>query len=322
MTQLPHVVSRHDEQRHIPAGDELWNESHYADFVSQDGSIAGYVRLGLYPNQGVAWWTTMIVGPRRTLVASVAFDLPSPPSPSLHIEVPGYQIDCTVTDPLRELRIAARVDAMSYIDPVDLYRQRPGEPTPLAIDLAWSTDGTPYHYDLTTRYEIPCLVRGTLTVGAEDYTVYAQGQRDHSWGVRDWWAFGWCWTAARLEDGTRIHATDVRIPGSPVCFGYVQEGSAGGSKEPNVLPVTGLQITEELGEHGLPRRAQIALHPQGITLEVEPLAFGPLLLTASDGRTSRFPRALARFDAADGRTGAGWIEWNQPQSSPPSTSSS
>ena len=35
--------------------------------------------------------------------------------------------------------------------------------------------------------------------------------------------------------------------------------------------------------------------------------------TPPDGRISRFPRAVARFVAADGRTGLGWIEWNQPQ---------
>jgi hypothetical protein len=31
---------------------------------------------------------------------------------------------------------------------------------------------------------------------------------------------------------------------------------------------------------------------------------------------SRFPRAMARFDAADGRTGTGWIEFNQPPAGP------
>jgi hypothetical protein len=38
-----------------------------------------------------------------------------------------------------------------------------------------------------------------------------------------------------------------------------------------------------------------------------------VILVAPDGRTSRFPRAMARFVGADGRSGHGWIEWNQPQ---------
>ena len=66
---------------------------------------------------------------------------------------------------------------------------------------------------LTTRYEIPCLVPGTVTVDGETFTVDGQGQRDHSWGVRDWWAFGWCWCSLRLDDGTRVHLADIRMPG-------------------------------------------------------------------------------------------------------------
>ena len=43
------------------------------------------------------------------------------------------------------------------------------------------------------------------------------------------------------------------------------------------------------------------------------LAWSPVLLTAPDGRgDARFPRAMARVRVADGRTGLGWIEFNQP----------
>ena len=48
-------------------------------------------------------------------------------------------------------------------------------------------------------------------------------------------------------------------------------------------------------------------------LDVEPVAFAPVLV-APDGRVSRFPQALCRFaDPATGRRGVGWTEWNQPQ---------
>jgi hypothetical protein len=50
----------------------------------------------------------------------------------------------------------------------------------------------------------------------------------------------------------------------------------------------------------------------GLEITIDPLAYGPLLLTAPDGRVGRFPRAAARFTTGDGRSGLGWIEWNQP----------
>ena len=65
-----HVVLPDDEARHTPDGDDLWNESYYCDFVRDDGSMGGWLRLGLYPNRQVAWWTTWIVlarPPRRLL---------------------------------------------------------------------------------------------------------------------------------------------------------------------------------------------------------------------------------------------------------------
>ncbi len=147
---------------------------------------------------------------------------------------------------------------------------------------------------------------GEVTVGSERVVVDGYGQRDHSWGVRDWWAFGWCWAAARLDDGTRVHLVDVRVPGNPVAFGYVQPGDG------RVETVETLDVAEVLGDEGLPIVARARLEPGGLELEIEPIAFGPVLLVAPDGRTSRFPRAVARFVARDGRSGTGWIEWNQP----------
>ncbi|MGA2837046.1 MAG: hypothetical protein ABSF84_10660 [Acidimicrobiales bacterium] len=301
-----HSVEPADEGRHVPSDDPLWNESHYLDFVAHDGSVAGYARIGLYPNLGVTWWTAMVVGPGRPLVASVAYDLPVPGAPGLAVDAGGYAFAETVGVPLDTVHVAGTVPGELLDDPVDVYRGSPGRPTTLALDLTWSTDGVPYHYDVTTRYEIPCLVGGTVSVGDTVLAVEGQGQRDHSWGVRDWWAFGWCWFAGRLDDGTRIHGTDVRIPGQRVPLGYVQHPDG------EVVTVTGLDITEVLGAEGLPSSAAVRIDPVGLGLAVEPVEFGPLELTSTDGRVSRFPRAMARFTASDGRSGTGWIEWNQP----------
>ena len=121
----------------------------------------------------------------------------------------------------------------------------------LDVDLTWTTDGIPYHYDLTTRYEIPCLVTGSVTVDGKTFNVDGQGQRDHSWGVRDWWTFGWCWCSVRLDDGTRVHLADIRmgIPDLEVFFGYIQTpGRAPGE----ALPATALSVNEEVGCTRLP----------------------------------------------------------------------
>ena len=91
-----HLVDRADEQRHQPGDDPLWNESYYLDFVAEDGALAGYARIGLYPNLGVTWWTTMIVGADRPLISSVAFDLPVAGGSGLGIEADGFDVTGTV----------------------------------------------------------------------------------------------------------------------------------------------------------------------------------------------------------------------------------
>jgi hypothetical protein len=308
-----HAVSPDDERRHPKGPEDLWGESYYADFVHEDGTWGGWLRLGLYPNRQVSWWTTWIVGADRPGVCSISYRSPVPAGDGLVVEEAGSRIELDLRQPLREFRIAADVPAQILDRPEDVYAGITGQPARLELDLTWTTDGTPYHYDLTTRYEIPCTVAGTVTVDGVARAVSGQGQRDHSWGERDWWAFGWCWSSCRLDDGTRVHGVKIRPPGFPVAFGYVQHPPA------TVDPVTTLTVTDAMGAHGFPTSARLEFGTEAASgddpmdLTVTPVAFGPTLFTNDDGRISRFPRALIRVAAADGRAGAGWIEWNQPE---------
>jgi hypothetical protein len=313
----PYGVVPDDEARHTPDPDELWNESYYCDFVQADGSWGGWLRLGLYPNRRVAWWTTWIVRPGQPGVASVDYRCPVPPGDTLVATTSheNSRIEIDVVRPLEEFRLAADTAALLVPPDARTYDET-GTPVRLGVDLTWTTQGVPYHYGVTTRYEIPCSVRGTVTIGDDTLVVEGHGQRDHSWGVRDWWAFGWCWCSLRLDDGTRVHLADIRVPGMPMFFGYVQTPGT-------VAPLRALRVSEELMEQGFPSRARIELTagvlaggdapPAGaLGLDITPLAFGPVLLRNDDGRTSRFPRALLECRADDGRPGTGWIEWNQP----------
>jgi hypothetical protein len=231
------------------------------------------------------------------------------------------RVELEVRDPLREFRLATDTTAALMAHPADAYLPESTlTMTRLGVDLTWTTDGVPYHYELTTRYEIPCTVAGTVTLGGETIRIDGQGQRDHSWGVRDWWAFGWCWCSMRLEDGTRIHLSDIRIPGMPVFFGYIQ--TPHDPSTPAAPPVTALSVHETLGEHGFPTTAHIdvaAAPAHDLHLDISPLGFGPVLLRDDEsGKSSRFPRAMIACETDDGRTGAGWIEWNQPDPEPAS----
>jgi len=299
-----------DEGTH-PAGPEpLWNESYYLDFAAEDGSLGGYVRIGRYPNlgeggAGLIWYWACVVGPDRRLVTVIDNEVPFPTSySSLEVRSDGLWADHHVETALDHFSLGLEAFGVALDDPADTYHGLRGERTPLGLDLEWDTDGIPFRWpEGLDRYEVPCRVHGEILVGDERIEFEGPGQRDHSWGERDWWVRGWCWTAFRLDDGTRLHAVTI-LPSEGFAIGYEQPPGGG------LDLVTSFAAEPDLGGDDIPTSA--ALDVQGLAITVQPLAWSPVLLTSPDGREARFPRAMARFTASDGRTGTGWIEFNQP----------
>jgi hypothetical protein len=321
---IPEGLAAPDERHHPPAEGRFWGESWYFDFATRDGSLGGYVRLGLYPNQSACWYWACVVGEGRRLVTVIDHEVAPPKPPSLELRGDGLWADHTIEVPFDHVTLGCEAFALGLDDPAEAYGPMVGERVPFGLDLEWETDGAAYPYPGgVTRYEVPCRVHGEVLVGDERIELDAIGQRDHSWGERDWWTVSWTWTAGWLEDGTRFHGTALRHGDDVVPYhpGYVQP--PGGPLE----PVDRTAATAETGDTagtagtaggpprmGMPTAGTVTVGD--LRLDVEPVAFAPVLLVAPDGRESRFPRALCRFrEPATGRQGVGWTEWNQPQPS-------
>ena len=302
----PLSPSPDDESAHSSTDEPLWNESWYADFADAANGFGGWIRIGLIPNQQTAWLHALLCGPELPTVAIVDVEVPLPVDPWT-LQTGAGDFTHAADDPLRTYRIALRGHGQSYPDPAALLRAEQGAPAEVAIDLEWTTDGTPYQYRLATRYEIPCTVAGTVTIDGHRYTVDSvPGQRDHSWGVRDWWSMDWVWSALHLDDGTHLHAVDIRIPGvPPVGIGYIQDRGGTVTELQTVAP------RQTFDADGLPVSATLSVDPGGITATVDVRGHAPVRLVAPDGRISQFPRVWATVSTADGRTGVGWLEWNR-----------
>jgi hypothetical protein len=308
---IPAGLNAADERHHRPGSGRLWSEAWYFDFVTRDGSLGGYVRFGLYPNLRACWYWACVVGEGRRLVTVVDHDVTPPRQQSLELRGEGLWADHTVEVAYEHMTLGCEAFALGLDEPAAVYGPGPplGERVPFGLDLEWETDGHVYPYPGgVTRYEVPCRVHGEVLVGDERIQLDAVGQRDHSWGERDWWTLSWTWTAGWLEDGTRFHGSALRYGDDVLAYfpGYVQapggEIASGGRTA----------ATAELGAAGVPTAATFTLGE--LDLEIEPVAVAPVLLASPDGRTSRLPRALCRFhDRATGRRGVGWTEWNQPQ---------
>ncbi|GAA2861362.1 hypothetical protein GCM10010517_20010 [Streptosporangium fragile] len=299
------ALREEDEGLHPVGAEPLWSESVYLDFAAEDGSVAGYVRLGLYPNWNRAWYWACLVGRDRPTVLLADNHAPLP-GPDLSVAGEGYRATHEVTASLRSFRLTldATVAAVPG-DPARAYEDPAGAPTTsLGFDLEWTTVGGAYPYSFIPRYEIPCEVAGTIRVGGEEIAFSGHGERDHSWGERDWWQVSWLWSSGRLDDGTSFHGmranAGYELPWP--CF-TVPPGGEIGHRE-------GFTATSAFGEDGLPAGSRLLV--PGLPMAAVPVAFAPVAMTSPDGLTARFPRALCRFEAEDGRSGYGWTEWHQP----------
>jgi hypothetical protein len=295
-----------DEGEHPHTDEPLWSESWYFDFVDPGQDVGGWLRLGLIPNEGHAWINALLCGPGMPTIAVLDWDVPLPDSHA-RVGTADVELALEAVEPLQSYRVSLRGRGEAHDDPAALLRGEPGRPVDVELDLTWTTAGTPYQYRITTRYELPCTVSGTVTADGRSFTFTdIPGQRDHSWAARDWWGMEWVWSALHLDDGTHLHAVEMRIPGAPrFGIGYLQRAG-----EPLVELQT-VTAREEFGDDELPLGTTLELEPGGVTATIDVRGHAPVLLTSSDGRLSRFPRAWVTVSTADGRTGIGWVEWNR-----------
>ncbi|MGA2519596.1 MAG: hypothetical protein ABSG81_02115 [Acidimicrobiales bacterium] len=302
----PPVVAVTDEGRHSAGEETLWNESWYCDVADPSQRWGAYLRLGLYPNRNQTWLHVTVAGRDRPLTFLADDRAPLVTGDELVQQTPQWTTRLETVSALKVWRVTARMTAEQFDDPRAVFRRERGTPVEVDVDLTWTSVAPPYHYGLTTRYEVSARVIGTIRIGDETIAVDAGGQRDHSWGVRDWWAFGWCWSAGTLEDGTAFHLSDIRFGTDSTGFGYVV------TPDGRLTPAREISASEELDGDSVPVSAALAVEPGDLRMTLVPVSLSPILFDDGTGRVARMSRVLCRYETEDGRVGSGWTEWNFP----------
>lgn len=208
------MVSSADERRHPPGAGPHWEESWNFDFVSSDGRLAGYARLGLRAADRRAWWWTAIVGDGLALVQVRDHDVDLPKPGTLEIRGSGLWAEPVCETPLEHWGLGLEAFAVSLDDPLEAYGAERGDPTPLGLDLEWERTGETVAVDGGVAYRIPAAVHGEVLVGSQRLMVAGTGTWAHAWGVRDWWAPGP--TPTGLDErglvGGAVYQAPVQVP--------------------------------------------------------------------------------------------------------------
>jgi hypothetical protein len=263
-------VEAADEGRHRPDGAPGWEESWYLDFAAADGSLGGYVRLGLHPADGAAWFWAGVVGAGPRLVTVRDHEVPLPTGPGLEVRASGLWTEPVCETPLEHWSVGLEAFGVALDDPHEAWGRERGDPWALGLDVEWEALGpcAPVPAATATGYSQACAVSGDLLVGTRRFQLDCTGVRVHVWGPRDW-AAPWSWAAGVLSDGTAFAAGDA--------------------------------VASEVGTDGLLRSAEIDTGTERVRATA--VAHAPVLIPGA----ARLARALCRYGAG-ARGGYGWLE--------------
>ena len=287
-----------DERRHRPGSGPGWEESWYLDFAAADGSLAGYVRLGLHPGTGQAWFWAAVVGGGPPLVTLRDHDVAPPAGRSLEVRASGLWAELVCETPLEHWSVGMEAFGVALDDPLEAWGRERGDPWALGLDVEWEALGpcAAWAGGGGDGYSQPCGVSGDVLVGARRFQLDGSGLRIHQWGPRAWIP-PWAWAAGRLDDATSFLAVG----------GGALTGVAVDARAEGLLRSARLQASSSVpggGGAGGGAGAGGAGAGEVLELSATAVAHAPVRVPGP----GRLDRIFCRYDAPDGRHGYGWAE--------------
>jgi len=225
-----------DEFWHEPASDDpKWRESYYFDFYDPDSGLAYFSSIGYRINKGYMGSSVAFVWDDEVYVTKdYAY-----PTETRAIQADGLLYE-SVT-PNEEWRVR-HLGGINQFEPGSDALERtpdefPFEDQPLhTLDMDVEFEGIhdPVYYEPTGHAEEvfsslytghadqALVVEGEVTLGDQTVEVEGVGERDHSWGIRDWRdPEGWVWTSAIFDEDTAVNFWQVDTPGASAVEGFL-----------------------------------------------------------------------------------------------------
>lgn len=148
-------------------------ESWLLDFAGGDDDPAGFVRLELRPDEGVAWYWAYLVHPGFDGVVVVRDHEVPLPRQGLELRAEGLWAELYCETPGEHWTFGLEAFGVRLDAPEDARHGEIGERLPVGLDLEWETEH---------------LVHGDVLVGRERYSVSLGGRFTITTGPTDWHA--------------------------------------------------------------------------------------------------------------------------------------
>ncbi len=238
-----------------PVGtDKEWNESLYFNLYDQQNDLCMFMRIGLKPNIDERSAFCFIMMPDGSLVGLKDQE----PLGAGTLDVRSLRFEKLEAEKRWKLNYSGHMARMAGPNP---------EPLAVSFDLEFESLNRMFDYRECVDAESERLYQnvasehleqfgratGSLRVGEQEFAISGLGERDHSWGVRDWNAPKLSiWLTAEFSDKLAFNVTKLFMEGGEVAAGFVH-------KDGKNLPVVKADINTVLDGDGTPHSLTIEL---------------------------------------------------------------
>uniref|UniRef100_A0A7C3ETP2 Uncharacterized protein n=1 Tax=Candidatus Methanomethylicus mesodigestus TaxID=1867258 RepID=A0A7C3ETP2_9CREN len=284
-----------------------WSESFYFNFYDKGNDLLAFMRIGLKPNKGEKNIFCGMIMPDGTVLATKS-DIKSSGS---DLSAGGLAFTKEVPEKLWRLSFDGQ-----------LFKSDRGKPVPEHVSFEITFDSlneifnyrdcvSGYKEQISSRVASEHLeqfgrARGTIVVGGKALSIDGLGERDHSWGIRDWNApLMWIWITCQFSEIHALNVTKLVVEEGEVDAGFVHYGGRN-------VPIKSAKVSTAFAQDGAPESLEMALEDadgkvhrlSGIVLKMATLPFK----SSDSARLSTLYEPLARF-AMGGEVGYGIAEY-------------
>ncbi|OPY34157.1 MAG: hypothetical protein A4E32_00427 [Methanomassiliicoccales archaeon PtaU1.Bin124] len=217
-----------------------WNESFYFNFYDRGNDLCGFMRIGLMPNKKEKSLFCFLMMPDGSLVGTKE-----------NVEMADNEL--RAKNLVFEKIEADKKWALRYEGELTMMDKGESKPVQVSFDLGFETLMEPYDYRRSVSGEKEKMSQavasehieqagkfsGTVKVGDKEYSVKGLGERDHSWGSRDWTAPRfWLWVTCQFNDGFAFNITKLEMDKGEIDAGFLLQDGA-------VVPIVKVDIAVE-----------------------------------------------------------------------------
>jgi hypothetical protein len=246
-------------------GDQAeWNESFYFNFYDRSKDVCGFMRIGLKPNKNeksVFCFFMLPDGSICGIKGAAAYNGPelsvsgltfTKVEPEKRWKLSFGGIMGKMANPPAPLKASFSLDFSAMNDVFDYRACVSGHKEEISKSVASE------HLEQFGR------VKGVIKIEDKEYHIDGLGERDHSWGVREWTAPKmWIWLTCQFSETEALNVTKLEVEQGVVDAGFIHQNGKS-------MPLEDAHIDTIFAPEGGPRSFKMTLKDKsGKTHDVE-----------------------------------------------------